>query len=150
MSAQPAVERGVVTVRLGPKGFTSVIEAGPHTLTADEPEGVGGADQGPSPYDLLLASLGACTVMTLRMYAQRKGWPLAGAVAHLRHDRIHARDCADCDTREGMIDRITREIRFEGDLSDGQRARLMEIADRCPVHRTLTSEIRIHSSEARS
>ncbi|MEC9373972.1 MAG: OsmC family protein [Planctomycetota bacterium] len=134
-----------VTVALGPSGYTSRVRAGGHDFVADEPESVGGADQGPGPYELLLASLGACTVMTLRMYAERKRINLTGAEVDLRHDRVHAEDCEDCETKEGRIDHIYRRIRLRGDLTDEQRKRLMEIADKCPVHRTLSSEIRIRS-----
>jgi putative redox protein len=114
-------------------------------LTADEPEAVGGQDQGPSPYDLLLAALGTCTAMTLRLYADRKQWDLRRVEVRLRHDRIHATDCADCETKEGRIDRIQRVIGLEGDLDADQISRLLEIADRCPVHRTLTGEIKIET-----
>jgi putative redox protein len=115
---------------------------------ADEPVQVGGMDSGPGPYDLLLAGLGACTAMTLRLYAERKQLPLRRTQVRLRHDKIHAADCADCETKEGMVDRIERAITLEGDLDAGQRARLMEIADKCPVHRTLESEIDIRTVEA--
>ncbi|RMH44103.1 MAG: OsmC family peroxiredoxin [Deltaproteobacteria bacterium] len=132
-----------VTVRGGSSGFAQDITVGPHHLKADEPVDLGGTDTGPSPYDLLLAALGACTSMTLRMYADRKGWPLAGVTVTLRHEKIHARDCADCETKVGRIDRIERVIALDGDLDADQRERLLEIADKCPVHRTLLSEIRI-------
>jgi uncharacterized OsmC-like protein/alpha/beta superfamily hydrolase len=130
-----------VAVRIGESGFLSEIRAADHGLVADEPEAVGGTDRGPSPYDLLLASLGACTAMTLRMYADHKGLPLDGVTVRLAHDRIHAEDCAARETETGRIDRIRREIELEGSLDDAQRKRLLEIADRCPVHRTLHSEI---------
>jgi len=130
-----------VTVKLGPEGYTSTVYAGRHELIADEPASVGGDDQGPTPYDLLLASLGACTAMTLRMYAARKGLPLDGVIVQLRHDRIHASDCETCETQDGKLDRIQREIQLQGALDTAQRARLLEIAERCPVHRTLQSEI---------
>jgi uncharacterized OsmC-like protein/alpha/beta superfamily hydrolase len=123
------------------------IAAGRHVLTADEPVPVG-YDKGPAPYDLLLAALGACTSMTVRMYAERKQWPLEQVTVHLRHSRIHASDCADCETRSGRLDRIERVIRLDGDLDSVQRRRLLEIADRCPVHRTLHSEIDIRTTEA--
>jgi putative redox protein len=138
--------KGRVTVSGGRAGLAQEIRAGRHRLTADEPASVpGGEDRGPTPYDLLLAALGACTSMTLSMYAERKGWDLRAVDVTLSHAKIHAEDCADCETREGRIDRIEREIALEGDLDGEQRARLLEIADRCPVHRTLTSEIVIRS-----
>ena len=118
------------------------VRAGRHRLRADEPEGKGD-DTGPTPYDLLLAGLGACTSMTLRMYADRKEWPLEGVAVHLNHDRIHARDCEDCETTEGMVDHIDRVVELRGPLSDEQRSRLLEIADKCPVHRTLVGEVHI-------
>ncbi|HWQ11355.1 MAG TPA: OsmC family protein [Roseiflexaceae bacterium] len=134
-----------VEVRIGAQGYTSTIAVGRHRLLADEPLSAGGADQGPTPYDYLLAALGACTAITLRMYADRKGWPLHGVRVRLSHDKIHARDCAACETAEGMIAHITREIALEGPLDDEQRARLLAIADRCPVHRTLQGEIQIET-----
>ncbi|MBY0269644.1 MAG: alpha/beta fold hydrolase [Burkholderiales bacterium] len=138
----PIAAPGEVTVTETRDGrFTQDITAGAHHLRADEPAAVGGDDSGFSPYDLLLASLGACTSMTLRMYAGQKKWPLERVMVRLRHDKIHAADCAECETREGKIDRIEREISITGNLDDAQRARLMEIADKCPVHRTLHSEV---------
>ena len=123
------------------KGFTQEIIAGPHQLTADEPKGVGGNGEGPTPYDLLLAALGSCTSITVTMYAQRKGWPLQGVRTWLRHSRIHAQDCAECETKEGKLDHIELEIRLEGPLlSEEQRTKLLEIAEKCPVHRTLVTE----------
>jgi putative redox protein len=119
------------------------IVAGNHTLIADEPRESGGTDAGPDPYSLLLAALGACTSMTLQLYARRKLWPLEKVEVRLRHSRIHAEDCEDCSTKEGRIDRIERHISLTGQLSEEQRARLLEIAGRCPVHRTLSSEISI-------
>ena len=115
-------------------------------LTADEPAEVGGNDAGPGPYELLLMSLGACTSMTLRMYAELKKLPLERVRVKLSHRKIHAQDCLGCETKEGKLDEITREISLEGALTAEQRQRMLEIADRCPVHRTLTSEIRILSS----
>ena len=109
---------------------------------------VGGADSGPTPpYDLLLAGLGACTAITVRMYAERKGWPLRNITVRLRHRRIHASDCASCETRTGQLDHIEREIHFDGELSDEQRARLLDIAERCPVHRMMHSEVIISTTE---
>ena len=125
--------------------FTQSMRSGKHTLIADEPESVGGDDAGPGPYEYLLMGLGACTSMTLRMYAERKRLPLQRVRVRLSHRRTHARDCSDCETREGMVDEITREIELEGDLTGEQRQRLLEIANRCPVHRTLTSEIKVRS-----
>jgi putative redox protein len=114
---------------------------------ADEPVDVGGLDSGPGPYDLVLAGLGACTAMTLRLYAERKALPLERVTVELRHGRIHAADCEDCETKEGMIDRIERAITLRGALDTEQRRRLLEIADKCPVHRTLTSEVDIRTVE---
>lgn len=145
-TADEPAPHGRVRVTGGPSGFEQTITAGPHALVADEPKSVGGTDRGPNPYDLLLAALGACTSMTLRMYANRKGWPLEGVTVDLSHDRIHAADCEDCRTEEGLVDVIRRAIAVRGELDDAQRARLFEIADRCPVHRTLTNEIKIRTS----
>ena len=148
--SSPAVngaEAGVVSVEeTGTGKFTQHIRAGKHHLTADEPEIVGGNDSGPSPYDLLLASLGACTSMTLRIYADLKQLPLERVSVRLKHSKIHAVDCAECETREGKIDRIEREIELTGSLDDAQRAKLLEIANKCPVHRTLHSEVHIPTS----
>jgi uncharacterized OsmC-like protein len=127
--------------------FQQEIISGRHHLIADEPKDVGGLGSGPGPYDLLLAALGACTSMTLRLYADRKKLPLTRTQVRLRHSRIYATDCAECETRDGMLDRIERVITLEGDLDAEQRARLLEIADKCPVHRTLKSEIDIRTVE---
>ncbi|MCB9880505.1 MAG: alpha/beta fold hydrolase [Planctomycetes bacterium] len=155
--AQPSEPHGGVTVRSLPSGewyvqgepqsrsrvraqFLQEVTAGRHRLLADEPENFGGDDRGPTPYDLLLAGLGACTSMTLHMYARRKKWPLERVSVDLSHERVHAKDCADCERGaeyEARIERITRRLRIEGPLDAEQRARLLEIADRCPVHRTL-------------
>ena len=121
------------------------IDAGPHTFFADEPADAGGDDSGPDPYELLLAALGACTSMTLLLYARRKHWPLESAEVRLSHRRDYARDCAECDQKPVQIDQIERHITLRGPLDDAQRARLLEIAQKCPVHRTLTSEINIRS-----
>jgi uncharacterized OsmC-like protein/pimeloyl-ACP methyl ester carboxylesterase len=123
--------------------FQNAISIGPHRLLADEPVAAGGEDSGPNPYDFLLAALGACKSMTMRLYADRKSFPLERATVSLEHSKIHAQDCAECETREGMLDQIDVAIALEGQLDPEQRARILEIADRCPVHRTLTSEIRI-------
>lgn len=140
----PIPATGEVTVMETREGrFTQDITAGAYHLRADEPATAGGNDSGFTPYDLLLASLGACTSMTLRMYAEQKKWPLERVTVQLRHNKIHAKDCAECETREGKIDRIEREIRLTGNLDAAQRARLMEIADKCPIHRTLHSEVLI-------
>ncbi len=125
--------------------FINSMRDGRHVVTADEPADVGGNDAGPGPYELLLMSLGACTSMTLRMYAELKKLPLERVRVKLSHRKIHAEDCAECETKDGKLDEITREITLEGALSEEQRKRMLEIADRCPVHRTLTSEIRILS-----
>jgi putative redox protein len=134
-----------VVVRSAGEGFRQDVEAGAHRIVVDEPVAFGGTDAGPSPYALLLAALGACTAMTLRLYARHKGWPLETVEVRLSHDKIHAKDCATCETKEGRLDRIEREVIVGGPLTDEQRERLGEIADRCPVHRTLTSEIHIHT-----
>jgi len=135
-----------ITVQGGATGLTQDVTVGPHRLAADEPVELGGADAGPNPYELLCAALGSCTSMTLQLYARRKGWPLERVEVRLRHSRIHADDCADCDTREGKLDLIARELILVGPLDEEQRRRLVEIADRCPVHRTLTSELVIRTS----
>lgn len=143
MSAKP---KTVVEVEETLDGlYMQNMHSGTHVLVADEPEGVGGNDAGPGPYEYLLMGLGACTNMTLRMYAERKQLPLERVKVRLSHNRLHAEDCGDCETIAGMIDEITREIRLEGKLNNEQKKRLLEIADRCPVHRTLTSEIKIRS-----
>lgn len=132
-----------VTVRGTAASFAQKIQIGSHYLTADEPVSFGGTDTGSSPYDLLLAALGSCTSMTIGLYARKRGWPLENITVSQRHSKIHARDCDDCETKEGRIDRIEMEIHLDGALTDEQRAKLMEIAGKCPVHQTLTSEINI-------
>jgi uncharacterized OsmC-like protein len=134
-----------VVARTG-EGLRTEMEVDGHALVADEPTGLGGTDAGPTPYDYLLAALGGCTAMTLRMYADRKGWPLESVTVRLSQDRIHATDCEECETEEGRIDRIEREIELEGPLEEEQRRRLVEIADMCPVHRTLNSEVLVENS----
>lgn len=142
---EKAHEEGQVATRTE-DGYRTEVKSGRHTLVADEPKDVGGTDTGPSPYDLLLSALGSCTGMTLRMYADRKEWPLEETVVRLSHEKIHAKDCEHCDTDEGKIDRIDREIEVIGELTSEQRERLLEIANKCPVHRTLHSEIDVRSS----
>lgn len=137
---------GTVVVTEKDGGWAQVVNAGRHTLYGDEPAKYGGTDTGPSPYDYLLVALGTCTSMTIRMYAKRKGWPLEKVAVRLRHDKIHAQDCEQCELKEGMLDRIEREIEVTGPLDDEQRQRLLEIAERCPVHRTLTQEVHVTSS----
>ncbi len=144
-SGNTAYEDGVSVVETGESLFTQSIMTGIHIMAADEPLKMGGMDKGPSPYEYLLAALGACTSMTLRLYARRKGISLKRVKVFLRHGKVHAEDCADCETKHGMIDLIDREIVLEGELSDEQRRRMMQIADRCPVHRTLTSEVKVKS-----
>jgi putative redox protein len=145
----PELQNGQVEVaEAGTGRYANSIRAGRHVLTADEPTSLGGGDTGPGPYDYLLAALGACTSITLRMYADRKQIPLTGVAVRLSHKKVHAADCADCESKVGQITEIEREIRLEGDLSDEQRKLLMEIADKCPVHRTLTSEIKIRTRAA--
>ena len=140
-----ATEARTVTVHGSAAGFAQEISVGRHRLTGDEPISDGGTDTGPTPYDLLLAALGTCTSMTLAMYARRKRWPLEAVTVRLRHSKIHAADCADCETTEGLLDHIDRDVELSGALSEEQRARLLEIAETCPVHRTLTSEIHIQT-----
>jgi putative redox protein len=118
-----------------------------HSVLADEPEKVGGDDRGMTPYELLLAALGSCIAMTLRMYAERKKWPLEDVTVELRHEKSHAKDCERCETAEGKLDVIYRKVEFTGDLDDEQRARLMEIAEKCPVHRTLHGPLEIHPED---
>ena len=136
----------VIVSETGEGKFTQTVRVGRHSLIADEPASVGGDDKGPGPYDYVLAGLGACTSMTVRMYAERKGWPLTRVTVGLSHKKIHAEDCSDCETKEGRIDEIDRWLTFEGDLDEAQRARLLEIADKCPVHRSLTHEVKIRST----
>jgi uncharacterized OsmC-like protein/alpha-beta hydrolase superfamily lysophospholipase len=146
--ASDAAPRTVKVAETGQGKFQQAVTVGPHRLLADEPKSAGGLDSGLSPYDFLLAGLGACTAMTVRLYAERKAWPLEHVSVTLQHEKIHAKDCENCETREGMLDRIDRTITFAGALDPGQRKRLLEIADKCPVHRTLTSQIHIRTVEA--
>jgi putative redox protein len=132
-----------VTVRTGSEGFYTELFANGHALVADEPKTYGGTDLGPSPYEYLLSALGACTTMTVQMYARRKKWPLESAVVRLSHEKIHAEDCQNCEEKIGKIDRFDRELELNGDLSTEQRQRLLEIAERCPVHRTLHAQVEV-------
>ena len=142
------VETGLVLVRETHEGkFQQEILTGPHRLLADEPEKLGGMNSGPGPYDFLLAGLGACTSMTIRLYAEFKKIPLENVSVRLSHGKIHAKDCADCDTKVSTVDRIERIVTLEGPLDAKQRQKLMEIADKCPVHKTLESKIDIHTVE---
>lgn len=134
-----------VMVNSGLVRYAQNISVGPHLLQADEPRDSAGNDVGPNPYELLLSALGACTSMTLCMYAEQKQWPLRGVQVRLTHSKLYAEDCVACDTKRGTLDQIDAEISLIGDLSEDQRQRLMEIADRCPVHRTLVSEIQIRT-----
>jgi uncharacterized OsmC-like protein len=132
-----------IIVRGDVRSFRQEIVAGKHHLIADEPMSAGGGDAGPDPYDYLLAALGVCTSMTVGLYARRKQLPLENITVSLWHSRIHARDCEECETKEGMLDRIDVEVELTGSLTAEQHAKLMEIAAKCPIHRTLTSEINI-------
>jgi putative redox protein len=147
-AASGETPRQVVVRETRDSKFQQLISVGPHRMLADEPVAAGGEDSGPGPYDFLLASLGACTSMTMRLYADRKALPLERVTVMLKHGKIYAKDCEECETRDGMLDQIDRVIAIEGALDAEQRKRLMEIADKCPVHRTLTSEIRIVTTAA--
>jgi putative redox protein len=137
---------GVVIVRGAGDGLAQEITARSHRLMSDEPASEAGTDSGPTPYDLLLAALGSCTSMTLTLYAKRKQWPLERVTVRLRHSRIHREDCANCETADAKLTVIECEIELEGVLDEAQRNRLLEIANRCPVHLTLTSRIEIRTS----
>ena len=146
----PALEAapGAVVARTLAGGFRTELRAGEHALVADEPADAGGTNTGPSPYDLLSAALASCTTMTLKMYAAYKKLPLDSVTVRVSHDKVHAEDCRDCESREGKIDEFRREVELEGALSDDQRKRMLEIADRCPVHRTLHGEVKVRTSLA--
>lgn len=148
--AAAAKDDGWLTVRSQGDGLHHEIVARGHRLSADEPASIpGGTDRGPTPYELLLGALGACTAMTVRMYANRKKWPLDSVSVRLRHGRIHAEDCGDCETTEGQIDEIALELAVTGDLDEDQRSRLLQIANRCPVKRTLSTETKVRSALVR-
>jgi putative redox protein len=138
-------EGHVVAQETGDGAYTNLVRSGQHSFLADEPVDVGGADAGPSPYDLLAASLAACKSMTMRMYANQKNWKLETASVSVKHDKVHAADCEDCETREGKIDVFTVSITLEGNLDEAQRAKLIEISGKCPVHRTLMGEVKIRT-----
>jgi uncharacterized OsmC-like protein len=148
MATQTGKETPHIIVRSGAENFRQEIIAGKHHLVADEPTSVGGGDAGPDPYDYLLASLGVCTSMTVGFYSRRNHLPLDNVTVSLWHSRIHARDCEECETKDGMVDRIDVEVELTGSLTAEQHAKLMEIAAKCPVHRTLTSEINIRLRSA--
>lgn len=136
-------EGAVIAEETGQGPYTNIIRSGAHTLTADEPADVGGNDTGPSPYDLLAASLAACKSMTMRMYANQKNWEVSRIAVSVKHDKVHAKDCADAETREGKIDKFTVGITLDGNLDDSQRAKLIEVSGKCPVHRSLQGEVKI-------
>lgn len=144
-SSLKAEENTTLVIEKGEGKFLQDINTSGHALIADEPSSVGGTNRGPTPYDLLVSGLGACTSMTIRMYADRKKWPLDGVAVKLRHQKIHAQDCAECETKTGKIDSIDKEIELKGELSAEQKTRLLEIADRCPVHQTLHNHVQIRT-----
>jgi uncharacterized OsmC-like protein len=148
MATQSDKEPPHIVVRGAGANFQQEVTAGKHHFVADEPINVGGGDAGPDPYDYLLASLGVCTSMTVGFYARRNKWPLENITVSLWHSRIHARDCEECETDDGIVDRIDVEVELTGSLTAEQHAKLMEIAAKCPVHRTLTSEINIRLRSA--
>jgi putative redox protein len=140
-----AGDNDTIVIERGDGKFTQTIETSGHNLIADEPESYGGNNRGPSPYDLLLSALGACTSMTLRIYAEHKKIDLEQVAVKLSHSRIHAEDCADCETKNGQVDLIEKEIEVKGSFDEATRQKLLQIADKCPVHKTLTHEIKIRS-----
>lgn len=143
MTNETTAKKADVIVRGNASGFLQEVVSGEHHLRADEPASFGGSNAAPGPYDYLLIGLGACTSMTVGLYARRKQIPLQDVTVSLRHSRIHAEDCAECETKQGMLDRIEMDIELSGSLTAEQRATLMEVAAKCPVHRTLESEIDI-------
>jgi putative redox protein len=143
MTTTEQTEPAQVIVHGNAAGFAQEVEIGSHEVYADEPVSYGGTDTGPTPYDLLLAALGSCTSMTIGFYARKRRWPLESITVSLRHSKVHAADCEECETKEGKIDRIYLDIQLSGSLTDEQCAKLIEIAGKCPVHQTLTSEISV-------
>ena len=143
MTTDTPANNYAVLVKVGPEALTADILAGRHTLLVDEPVSVGGLDRGPTPYDLLLAALGACTAITLRLYASRKQWPLEGIEVHLRHGRVHAQDCEQCEDSGQMLEQIEKELRLLGPLTPEQRQRLEVVSAKCPVQKTLQASLRI-------
>jgi uncharacterized OsmC-like protein len=148
MGELPNQEPRSVVVSGPATGFRTDVEVGGHHLVVDEPTAVGGADDGPTPYEMLLAGLGACTAMTLRIYADRRKWPLERARISLRHRKVHAQDCVDCETKPAKMDVVDRIITLDGALTEEQRAKLLEIAERCPVQQTLGSKIQVNTTIA--
>jgi putative redox protein len=144
--AQPTQEPRTVVVEGPRSGFRTQVTVDRHQLTVDEPVPVGGTDAGPSPYEILLAALGSCTAMTLRLYADRKKWPLEQVVVKLRHRKVHAQDCVDCEVKAAKIDVVDRVLELKGPLDEAQRAKLLEMAERCPVHQTLHSTIQVNTT----
>ncbi|MEH6827173.1 OsmC family protein [Parasphingorhabdus sp.] len=144
-----ATNPSLVSVETASGKFQQTVRVGKHVFLADEPESLGGTDSGPSPYDLLLAALGSCTSMTMKMYADRKGIPLEGVYIVLEHSREHVEDCRSCNNEDNRIDVIDRSITLKGDLTKEQRQKLLGIAQKCPVHRTLENRIDIHTTEVR-
>jgi putative redox protein len=140
-------EPSEVEVRVGESGYRADVTAKGHTLVIDEPVSQGGTDAGPTPYDYIAAALGACTAMTLRMYADRRGWPLEGVTVRLTHSRVHEKDCEKCESEQVGLDQLSRSIELSGSLTEEQRAGLLRVADRCPVGQTLTRGIRIVATE---
>ncbi|MCR5888829.1 OsmC family protein [Hymenobacter sp. J193] len=139
LTPEPTATNATVVVKVGLTDLAAEIQAGRHTFFVDEPETVGGHDQGPTPYDLLLSALGACTAITVRLYATRKSWPLEGIEVRLRHQRVHRLDCDKCEQAGEMLEEVQKELRLLGPLSAEQKQRLHIIADKCPVQKTLTS-----------
>ena len=146
MPEEPTQEPRTVVVEGPTTGFRTEVQVAGHHVTIDEPVPVGGSDAGPSPYEMLLAALGSCTAMTLRLYADRRKWPLERAVVKLRHHKVHAKDCVDCETKPAKMDVVDRVLVLQGPLDDAQRAKLVEIAERCPVHQTLGGTIRVNTT----